>query len=129
MDISRRVRYILECLNEIRTSLSELSGIILKGIFYNLITSIETAMDIIAMLCKDLSHVPLGDYENIQCLKNQGVINENLAESLAKYNGLRNVLLHRYNGINSKIILDSISDVEKTLNDFIETLEAFLDEH
>lgn len=133
LDTSRNIRYkskisyILECLNEIESELPTPSGIVLKGVFFDLSTAIEAAMDMIAMLCKDRGILPKGDYENIQSLKEKGVIDDKLAEALMKCNGLRNFLVHRYNGIDDTIVLSSIQNVKSALMGFIRVTEAHLD--
>ena len=124
-----KISYILECMREIEEVLPEPSGIVLKGVFYNLSSAIESTMDMIAMLCKDLGIMPRGDYENIENLQSGGTISENLAIQLAKCNGLRNVLVHQYNGIDDTRVINSISKVDDDLRTFIEVVEEHLGEH
>ena len=123
-----KISYILECLLEIEGALPAPSGIVLKGVFYDLSSAIEAAIDMVAMLCKDLGIVPKGDYENIQSLLDHGIIDDPLASSLAKCNGLRNFLVHQYNGVDDQIVLDSIPDVKDTLEKMIGIVEAYLSE-
>ncbi|MDF1541409.1 MAG: DUF86 domain-containing protein, partial [Candidatus Thorarchaeota archaeon] len=78
-----KISYILECLDEIQKHLPNPSDIILYGIYYALSTAIEAAMNIIAMLCKDLGIMPKGDYENIQSLTDRKIIDGNLSQSLS----------------------------------------------
>ena len=56
------------------------------------------------------------------------IIDDGLAQSLAKCNGLRNFLVHQYNGIDDGIVLSSIKDVKNALRKFIGIIEAMLDE-
>lgn len=83
----------------------------------------------IAMLCKDLGIMPKGDYENIKSLYAKGKINENFADRLAKCNGLRNVLVHQYNGIDDELVITSIIQVHSDLKAFNEVVEDHLGEH
>jgi uncharacterized protein YutE (UPF0331/DUF86 family) len=43
------------------------------GVFYAISTAIEAAIDMIAMLCKDMGIMPKGDYENIQSIKTKSL--------------------------------------------------------
>lgn len=97
----------------------------IRGIFYSLHTAVEAAMDLVAMLLKDRGKKIEDDYTNIEVLEGAGIITGQLAEKLKKCNGLRNYLVHRYDKLNDKIALDSVSDVKKTLYDFIEVVENF----
>jgi len=124
-----KISYILECIKEIEEVLPHPEGIVLKGVYYNLSSAIESTMDMIAMLCKDLGIMPKGDYENIQSLHAKGVINENLADRLTKCNGLRNVLVHQYNGIDDELVITSIKQVHSDLKAFNEVVEEHLGEH
>ena len=97
----------------------------IRGIFYNLHTSIEAAMDLAAMLLKDGGKKVEDDYANIEALEDSGIITSQLALGLKKCNGLRNYLVHRYNKMDDKIALDSVEEVRKILYDFIEVVEKF----
>lgn len=98
----------------------------ISGVFYKLHTSVEAAMDLVAMVLKDLGKKIEEDYANIEALEEAGTITEELAGKLKKCNGLRNYLVHRYNKVDDEIALSSVSEVRKTLYDFIEVVERFL---
>ncbi len=97
----------------------------ISGVFYKLHTSIEAAMDLVAMLLKDIGKKIEDDYTNIEYLTELGILTGQLAENLKKCNGLRNYLVHRYNKLDEKIALSSIEEVKKTLYDFINIIEGF----
>ncbi len=61
-----KIEYIMEALNEIPSNPEK--PIEISGIFYNLLTSIESAMDISAMLVKDLGKRVEDDYSNLDIL-------------------------------------------------------------
>lgn len=67
----------------------------MSGVFYNLLTPIESAMDLCAMLVKDLGKRVEDDYSNVEILYELGVIDKELAENLKMCNGLRNWLVQR----------------------------------
>lgn len=98
----------------------------ISGAFYKLHTSIEAAMDLVAMVLKDSGEKIEDDYGNIDSLKSSDIITEALAETLKKCNGLRNYLVHRYNKVDDEIALNSIPEVRKTLYDFVGVVERFL---
>ena len=124
----QKISYILECIEEIEEVLPYPTGIVLKGVYYNLSSAIESTMDMVAMLCKDSGQMPKGDYENILNLKHKGIIEEKLADRLTRCNGLRNVLFHQYNGIDDERVLNSVNQVHSDLKAFIEIVEGYLGE-
>ena len=121
-----KIEYIIEALEQIPEKPER--PIEISGTFYNLHTSIESAMDIIAMLLRDLGFRVEDDYSNIEKLVELKVIDEKLGEKLKMCNGLRNWLVHRYNRIDMKIVLDSVDEVKEILMEFIERVEGVLNE-
>lgn len=121
-----KIEYIVEAFDQL--PLKPEYPIEISGIFYNLHTSIEAAMDIIAMLVKDLGKKVEDDYHNIETLTDLGIIDSDLADSLKMCNGLRNWIVHRYNGVDTTLVLESIDEVRDTLFIFIEQIEGVLDE-
>ncbi|MEM3647321.1 MAG: DUF86 domain-containing protein [Thermofilum sp.] len=119
-----KIEYIIEALSEIPERPER--PIEVSGTFYNLLTSIEAAMDICAMLVKDLGR-RVEDYTNIEYLREIGVIDEELATKLKMCNGLRNWLVHRYNRLDKKLVLESVDRVKETLFEFIRRVENALE--
>ena len=82
----------------------------------------------VAMLIKDLG-IPVKDDElNISTLVKERNINLELGEKLKKANGLRNILVHRYNEVDEQIILDSVDEIKNLLYQWLEIVEATLNE-
>ena len=121
-----KIEYIIEALEQIPEKPER--PIEISGTFYNLHTSIESAMDIIAMLLKDLGFRVEDDYSNIEKLVELKIIDEELGEKLKMCNGLRNWLVHRYNRVDTKIVLRSVDEVKDILMKFIERIEGVLNE-
>lgn len=121
-----KIEYIIEALDQIPEKPA--SPIEVSGVFYNLLTSIESAMDIAAMLVKDLGRRVEDDYSNIETLQELGVLDKKLSESLKRCNGLRNWLVHRYNRVDEELVLNSVGEVRDTLIKFIEKVEGVLNE-
>jgi uncharacterized protein YutE (UPF0331/DUF86 family) len=95
--------------------------------FYDLHTSIEAAIDLIAMYLKDKGVQVDDDYTNLEKLLELNLDSE-LISNLKQVNGLRNYLVHRYNTFDEKVVLNAIPAVKKTLYQWIDIIEAFLDE-
>ena len=121
-----KIEYIIEALEQIPEKPER--PIEISGTFYNLHTSIESAMDIIAMLLRDLGFRVEDDYSNIEKLVELKIIDEKLGEKLKMCNGLRNWLVHRYNRVDTKIVLRSVDEVKDILMKFIERIEGVLNE-
>jgi len=88
---------------------------------------VEAVCDIIAMSLKDEKHIPKDDYTNIERW-GEIFMKSEIAECLKTANGLRNRLVHHYNGINDKLALDSILEVIPCVEEFIETVKKWLGE-
>ncbi|MHA1253387.1 MAG: DUF86 domain-containing protein [Candidatus Helarchaeota archaeon] len=99
-----------------------------NGIFYNLHTSIEAILDLIAISLKDLGTPVKDDISNIYQITKIRNIDPNLGEQLRKANGLRNILVHRYNKVDDEIILSSIPKLKKSLFKWLDIIEAILNE-
>ena len=99
-----------------------------RGIFYSLQTSIEALVDLIAMLVKDFGIQVKEDNKNISEIVKIRNLNPKLGEKLKKANGLRNIIVHRYNEIDEKLILDSIGEVKDLLLQWIEIVEECINE-
>jgi len=87
---------------------------------------VEASFDIAAMACKDLKIIPKDDYTNIDLLFEKKFINSNLKNSLSESNGLRNRLVHRYNGLDDSLAFDSIMEHLTSILDFSEAIEKWL---
>ncbi|MHA1234912.1 MAG: type VII toxin-antitoxin system HepT family RNase toxin [Promethearchaeota archaeon] len=99
-----------------------------RGIFYSLQTSIEALVDLTAMLVKDLGVQVKEDNFNISEIVKIKKLNPELGEKLKKANGLRNIIVHRYNAIDEQIILDSVQEVKDLLLIWIEVIEGSINE-
>ncbi len=122
----QKTRRILSALEELFSRPSRPRGLVLRGIYYNIITAIESAMDIAAMLVRDLRDVPVGDTENVGVLTQHGMLTQDLAQRLLRCIALRNVLIHRYNGIDEQRVMESISEVDGILREYVEVVEGLV---
>lgn len=87
---------------------------------------IEVTTDLCAMMVKDLQFIPKDNYVNFEVLKREGIISGELHGALKELNGLRNRIVHDYNGIIDEIALQSISTNLINLKSFKEIVEKWL---
>lgn len=123
----RKIYFILEKIHNLPKNPTK-NEFYLDALFYRLQNSIDAAMDIIAMLCKDLGKKVKDDYSNIESLQELGVFSSSLLDNLRKLNGLRNAIVHKYNKIEEDLILKNKKKVVEILEDFINKLEGLLNE-
>lgn len=109
--------YISEKMGSLPTEYDD--PLTMDAVLYRVQTSIDSMTDICAILCKDLGQDVEDDYHNIDKLHNNGIIDDELTSRLKQLNGLRNVIVHKYNGIQEDIITDNIPLIQKTLKEFI----------
>ena len=99
-----------------------------RGVFYSLQTSIEGVVDLIAMLTKDLGIQVKDDNANISEIVKKRKLNSALGVKLKKANGMRNIIVHRYNNFEEQIILNSVEEIKDLLSTWIRVVEEILNE-
>ena len=120
----RKINYIVEKLSDLPKNLDD--PYLFDALLYRLHTSIEAVMDIIAMLVKDLGAEVGDDYTNIEKIRELGYIDISLEEKLKKLNGLRNVIVHRYNKIDRDAIVEELDVILGSIFKFLEIVENVL---
>jgi len=96
------------------------------GIYHASQIITEVITDIIAMVTKDLKVKPKDDYSNIDYLEETELISKELAINLKKLNGLRNVLVHDYNGLDDRIAFKGIKEYNPFIEQFKEVIKEWL---
>jgi uncharacterized protein YutE (UPF0331/DUF86 family) len=86
----------------------------------------ESSMDILAMMLKDSGGLPKDDYSNIDLLQQKKLLDADMAETLKEANGLRNRVIHHYNGTSEKIAYESMVEMLPKLGEFAEAVERWL---
>ena len=104
-----KINFILDKIEDIPEFEDEIKR---DAAFYRMQVAIEAAMDIIAMLTKDLGGDVKDDYTNISFLVEKKVLDKDLGERLKELNGLRNVIVEEKREL-----------VFETLNEFVEKVE------
>lgn len=122
-----KMEFILEKINILPSNLDS-NPFLVDALFYRFQVSIDAAMDIVAMLCKDFGILVNDDYSNIDELVKFKVLSPSLAEHLRKLNGLRNALVHKYNKIEEDLLIKEKENVVAYLNNFVEIIKVIIDE-
>ena len=68
------------------------------------------------------------DSSNIDLLAQRQKINPELITQLKQANSMRNIIVHRYNGIEEQIINDSIAELKELMKNWLSILEGCIDE-
>ena len=121
-----KVGYILEKMYALPDTASVLDDLVVDGILYRVQTSIDAAMDMAAMLVRDIGIDVSGDYNNIEILCKNEIIDINLADDLKKLNGMRNAIVHKYGSVDTQLVLQNLENIKEILRNFIEIIEGEL---
>ncbi len=87
---------------------------------------IEASMDLVSMILKDEKEIPKDDYTNITLLEKENIISHHLALALKELNGLKNRILHEYNGLNDETAFVSIEELLPKVEEFLEVVKKWL---
>jgi len=100
----------------------------LRGVKYTFVTSIEACVDVAQHICSSQGWGPPAD--NGDAMKTLGlhdVLTAELADSMRKAVGFRNVLVHEYVAVSDEIVtsrLDDLSDLEQFNRQVIAFVQA-----
>ena len=97
------------------------------GIYHAFQISVEIISDISAMIIKDLKDIPKDDYSNIDILRKKGIIDFNLSENINEATGLRNRIIHDYNGLDDKIAYSRLVELLKSFKQFCKVILKWLE--
>lgn len=121
-----KMGYIIEKMYSLPDSTDALDELGIDGVLYRVQTSIDAAMDMAAMLVRDLGLDVGDDYEDIDILKEKNLIDAELADELKKLNGMRNAIVHKYGTVDTELILRNIENVKAQLQEFVDIIESEL---
>jgi len=88
------------------------------GIYHAFQIGIEIITDLVSMIVKDVGLIPKDDYSNINMLKNKKIISADLAAKLREANGLRNRIVHDYNGLDNELAYNGLTNLLKYFQEF-----------
>ncbi len=124
---SRKLEFIIDKISLLPDNIEE-NIFYIDALFYRLQVSIDAAMDVIAMLCKDLGITVRDDYSNIDDLEKLNIFQTDLLKNLRRLNGLRNALVHRYNKIEEERIIQEKENYVDNLKKFVKDVEKIINE-
>ncbi len=117
----RKFNYIVSKLSRLPPDLS--NEFMFDALLYRLHTSIDALMDIVAMLVKDFGEEVKDDYTNIETLSKIGAIPKIIETKLKRLNGLRNAIVHKYNGFNESVIKENLEEIIEDIFHCLQVLE------
>ena len=82
-------------------------------------------MDIVAMLTKDIGVLLRINYTNIERLLERGIISENEAELLRRFNGLRNAIVHKYDKLDLVVVKEGLHKIDELYNVVVRLIERY----
>lgn len=123
----RKLEFIIDKITVLPEKLDD-NKFFLDALFYRLQISIDASMDVVAMLCKDLGITVKDDYSNLDEIEKLSIFTPRLINELRKWNGLRNVLVHKYNKIEEEIVFQNKNRVVETLITFAKEVEVIISE-
>jgi len=123
----RKVNFILEKIHNLPANPTK-NEFFMDALFYRLQNSIDATMDIIAMLCKDLGIKVKDDYSNIEALETSDIFSPKMIDDLTRLNGLRNALVHKYNKIDTELVINNKKNIIEILEEFVKKVEEIINE-
>ncbi|MCI0501050.1 MAG: DUF86 domain-containing protein [Epsilonproteobacteria bacterium] len=87
---------------------------------------VESFTDLCAMLLKDMKEIVEDDYTNIENLRKIDFFTEKQEAMLKEANGLRNRLIHEYNGLEQKTALYSIQEINDEMDSILEKVRIWV---
>jgi uncharacterized protein YutE (UPF0331/DUF86 family) len=124
---TRKLEFIIEKVSHLPDNVEE-DEFRQDALYYRLQIAIDAALDVVAMLCKDLGITVKDDYTNLENLQKEEIFTPEMTQQLRGLNGLRNILVHHYNNVELDLVLQQKGDMVKQLTDFTQCVEAVLNE-
>lgn len=89
---------------------------------------VEAINDLVAMTLKDSGLLPTDDYANIEKSSQQKLLPKELVKPLQEMTGLRNRVVHEYNGLDDRLAKESITRLLDKVVIFQEWVDQWLKE-
>lgn len=98
----------------------------LRGVKYTFVTAIEACVDVAQHICAAKGWGPPADNgDAIRLLGEHGVLTVQLATSVRRAEGFRNVLVHEYIEVDDTIVVGRLGDLSD-LEDFVGEVAAYV---
>lgn len=105
-------------------------GLAKDGIYKRIEFCIQEVLDICAIINSDLKlGIPASEEDILDNLMKNKIASAELGEKVKQMKGFRNILVHRYGGINDKRAFESIKDGLKDFRQFVKEVEEILAKH
>lgn len=85
----------------------------------------EAAEDLVAMALVDSGRQPKDDHANLDAAAEAGVFRKESVDALHEAAGLRNRLVHEYNGLDDETALEAMEALIPPLRQFLEEVERW----
>lgn len=99
--------------------------ILRKACYKEFQEAVEIVSDILAMIVKDSEKPVEDDYSNIEIVDRIVGLKET-KDVLKRSHGLRNVLVHEYNGIDDVMAFESMNECIKGMKKFVKKVKEWL---
>ena len=97
-----------------------------KAIYKIIQEVVDCIMDLVAMMLRDEGLPVHDDYTNISKLRDIRILEDDLYNQLRELNGLRNVIVHKYNGVDDELAYESISELKDAIYSFLKVVRTWL---
>ena len=96
-----------------------------RALLYSLQVCVDVAMDVVAMLVKDVGLNVEDDYTNIEKLLEHNIVAKEEATLLKQYNGLRNAIVHKYDKLNLEVVKEGLKRIDELYEIIIKLIEFY----
>lgn len=102
-------------------------GLIKDGMYKRIEFCIENVFDICAIINTDLRlGIPRSDDDILEILVRNGVIDDKMRAKLKGMKGFRNIIVHRYAGIDDRLAFEFFNENLKDFDEFIAKITKFM---
>ncbi len=128
--ILQRVEALIDRIEFIERHMSDAmmsDRILRKALYKEFQEAMEAVTDICALIRRMLSSSAQDDYTNLDYLVTGGIIDPETGKDMKSANGLKNRLVHEYDGINDRIAYAAMQRLVPRLRRFSEEVLVWLD--
>lgn len=131
--IRKKIAEIRESLEILRDNLPERLeefeslGLVKDGMYKRIEFCIEDVFDICAIINADLKlGIPRSDEDILEILVRKGIFDEGMKAKLKGMKGFRNIIVHRYAGIDDRLSYEFFSEKLTDFDEFIMRINDFI---
>ena len=129
MEIKESLELIRENLPDSLEEFASL-GLVKDGMYKRIEFSIENAFDICAIINTDLRlGIPRSDGDILEIMVRKNIIDNKMKEKLKSMKGFRNIIVHRYGGIEDELSYEFFVERLSDLDEFMEKIDVFIKTH